>query len=437
MIKKSVAIGIFAAMAAVIIGVGAYAWTLDSRLEGKSAAADAYSSGAMGEFTGAMASFDEALRESRYATNSAIASTLCAKAAANAASAVTALASLPYSTQELEVLAQYINGAGDYALYLANECAEGRTLTAAESGALEQLSAAVSGISAETGAIFAALDSGDLTMDEYGASGEENLTGTVGSELAALDAALDAFPELDYAGRYSAASVKPEAAYLNSLEPVSEGEARTAAAEFLGVDESELEAAGRSEGAFAAYGFTHEMNGDTRYISVAENGGVVVSLSGACSGGAARVSAEAAVEAALEKLAALSDETFVPVLTTERAGVYDITFVPEIDGVLLMPDAVDVSVDAATGEVCSYSARGYVMYHAPRTGLAPELDADAARAAVPDSLTVEGERLALTRSDGGEEALCWKFACKNAAGEGVNVFVDAKTGLQVKIELTN
>ena len=75
---------------------------------------------------------------------------------------------------------------------------------------------------------------GDLTMDEYGAVGADGVTGTVGSELAALDAALDDFPELDYAGRYSAASMKPEAAYTAGLESVSEDEAREIAAQFLG-----------------------------------------------------------------------------------------------------------------------------------------------------------------------------------------------------------
>ena len=104
---------------------------------------------------------------------------------------------------------------------------------------------------------------------------------------------------------------------------------------------------------------------------------------------------------------------------------------------LLLPDSIEVEVDAATGEVCSYNAHNYIMYHTQRTNLAADIDAGAARAAVPSSLSIEGERLVLARSDGGVETLCWEFACKNAAGGGVNVFVDAKNAQQVKIELTN
>ena len=40
-------------------------------------------------------------------------------------SAVTALAAMPCSTQELETLALYLNGAGDYALALSRRCARG------------------------------------------------------------------------------------------------------------------------------------------------------------------------------------------------------------------------------------------------------------------------------------------------------------------------
>ena len=45
-VKKSVAFTIFGIMAAIIIGVGVYAWTLDSNLNGERSVTSAYSSGA-------------------------------------------------------------------------------------------------------------------------------------------------------------------------------------------------------------------------------------------------------------------------------------------------------------------------------------------------------------------------------------------------------
>ena len=267
--KKSVAFTIFGVMAAVIIGVGVYAWTLDSRLENAARAGAAYGGGAVGEFAGALAELDESMRESCYATDSALQSTLCAKAAANAASAVTALASMPGATQELETLSQYINGAGDYTLYLSKETAQGRTLTEDERETLSQLSAAVSDISFETGGIFAALDAGDVLLDEYGSTLSE-AKGTVGAALAKLDAALDDFPQLEYDGLYSYTDGTAE--LVDGLATVNEETARQKAADFLGVERSALNPTGLSGGDVPCYGFELTEGDSTRWVSVTEQG---------------------------------------------------------------------------------------------------------------------------------------------------------------------
>ena len=436
--KKSLAITMFCLLGAVIIGLGAYAWGLDSRLERAGYISSSFSGGAMGEFAGALAELDETMRESRYATDPALQSTLCARAAAEAASAVTALTSLPYSTQELELLSHYLNGAGDYALYLSREAAQGRKLSEDELENLRKLGEAVGDISVEAGGIFAALDSGELVMDDYGAHSDSKTAGTVGYALTELDAALDEFPELDYAGAYSVSALRREGAYLKNMSKVGEEEARSAAARFLGVDTAALESAGRGEGTLSAYGFTlNTDDGQQRYITVSEAGGIVVALTGGCSGGEPRVGTEDAQNTAEELLNSQFSERFVLVSSAERGGLLDFTFAPEEDGVLLLPDTVEVSVDAATGELCEYNAANFLHRHRQREGLAADIDADTARSAVPAALKVKAQRLALTLTEGADEALCWEFSCENDAGEGVHVFVDAKTGRQVKIELTN
>ena len=311
-------------------------------------------------------------------------------------------------------------------------------LTAQELENLTALGEAVREISVQAGGIFDALDAGELTMDEYGATGDAAVSGTVGYELSALDAALDDFPELEYAGRYSSSVMSPEAAYIKDRKSVSELDARRIAAEFLGVDESELADAGRSEGAYGVYAFTQELeNGQQRYITVTEKGGVVETVSGACTLGGAQTAAEDAEALALEMLGGAFGEEFTRVEMREQTGLYGFTFAPVVDGVALLPDTVEVSVDSATGEVCTWNAHNYIMYHAPRAAMTADVDMETAKSAVPESLSILGARLALTRSDGGVETLCWEFACQNAAGGGVNVFVDAKTGRQAKIELTN
>ncbi len=430
--KKSVAFTIFGVMAAVIIGVGVYAWTLDSRLENAARAGAAYGGGAVGEFAGALAELDESMRESCYATDSALQSTLCAKAAANAASAVTALASMPGATQELETLSQYINGAGDYTLYLSKETAQGRTLTEDERETLSQLSAAVSDISFETGGIFSALDAGDVLLDEYGSTLSE-AEGTVGAALAKLDAALDDFPQLEYDGLYSYTDGTAELVY--GLATVNEETARQKAADFLGVERSALNPTGLSGGDVPCYGFELTEGDSTRWVSVTEQGGIVASVTGSCSGGEAAVTAEEAEDTAAQFLAGRFDGEFAVMSVSEQPGAFAFTFAPVENDILLLPDTISVTVDAATGEVCACSAANYILYHGEREALAPAVDEESAAAVVSSSLTIEDSRLVLTRSDGGDEALCWEFACTDGDGNPVYVFVDAEMGREVKIEL--
>lgn len=430
--KKSLAIAIFAVMALIIIGVGAYAWTLDSQLESAATSTSAYGGAAAGELAGALSELDEAMRESYYAMDSALQSTLCAKAAANAASAVTALASLPGSTYELELLSQYINGAGDYALYLAKETASGRSMTDEERETLLTLSEAVSNISLETGGIFAALDAGDLTLDDYGATLSE-ADGTVGAALVQLDAALDDFPGIEYDGKYSAAQT--EAALLAGGEEVSESVARDKAAEFLGVERSALNPTGLTGGEVPCYGFEYGDGENQSRVYVTEMGGIVASLTGNCSSLEGDLDAASAESKAAEFLSGLLGGEFELVGSAENPGACALTFAPVENGVLLLPDAVSVTLDAATGEVCAYNAANYILNHAQRELPDPAVDMESAAALINPELTIDSVQLVLTRSDGGDEALCWEFNCSDGDGEGVDVFVDAQMGREVKIEL--
>ena len=428
--KKSLAITIFCLLCALVLGVGAYAWSLDSELEGAGRESGARGSAAVGEFASALAGLSEASREALCSNDAAMQSSLTAKAAANAASAVTALAAMPCSTQELETLALYLNGAGDYALALSRGCARGEKLGEAEREGLAALAGAVGRISSEAGGILSALEDGELCLDEYGAS-LEGAEGTVGAALAELDAALDDFPELEYSGRYS--SRDTSAALLTSFTPVDSETARRKAAEFLGVERSALSPAGKSAAEVPCFAFDFEGG----RVNVTETGGVVLSMSSALAGGVARITAEEAQNTAESFVNSRYDCDFTVVSAAERAGAYDFVLAPlSAEGALLLPDSVTVTVDAAGGEIAAVNAADYVMNHAERGALTPGLTAEAAAAALHPSLSVDSARLVLAETEGGEEALCWEYACLDGGVGRVYVYIDASSGDERKIELS-
>ena len=66
----------------------------------------------------------------------------------------------------------------------------------------------------------------------------------------------------------------------------------------------------------------------------------------------------------------------------EPDALYDLTLAPEADGVLLLPDSIEVEIDAATGEICSYNAHNYIMYHGQRASMTADVDMETAKSAV-------------------------------------------------------
>lgn len=172
MMKKSTAYIIIAVLSVALIVTGLFAWKesqagLDAWRAGQN-----YGSTAMGELASSLSSMGEALRESTYATNAPLFSQLCAKAAANASGAVSALSAMPYTTTELEKLSGYINGAGDWALYLSREGAEGRLPDEETMEQLREISSAVSDLAAQASELGTQFTEGALKLDSYGAGAE-------------------------------------------------------------------------------------------------------------------------------------------------------------------------------------------------------------------------------------------------------------------------
>ena len=63
------------------------------------------------------------------------------------------------------------------------------------------------------------------------------------------------------------------------------------------------------------------------------------------------------------------------------------------------------------------------------------VSAEEAAEALPESLTALSSQLTAALTEGGSERLCYVFACEAEDGTPVSVYIDAKTGVQTKIEI--
>lgn len=434
--KKTTAFLIIAVLSVALIITGLFAWKESTNGMGHLRAGEAYGGAAMGELASSLGSMDEALLASRYATNAPLFSQLCAKAAANASGAVSALSSMPYSTQELEKLSGYLNSAGDWALYLSREGAEGRLPDEETRQQLEEISDAVSGIAQSVMELGTQYSDGALLLDSYAACADDGEENTVGCELRRIDSELEEFPELEYDGKYSASALTVAAKSLEGAENVTESEAKAIAADFLGVAQSELESVGRAACDLPCWSFSLEgETGDFRMISVSEQGGQVLSLTGSRRVRATELDMDEARKIAQDFLAQAGVEVTEPVSESEDGGLAAFTFAGSADGVMYPADAVSISIALDSGEVCAYDATKYILNHTERDLGEPEITAEQAAEALPESLTALSSQLTAALTEGGSERLCYVFACEAEDGTPVSVYIDAKTGVQTKIEI--
>lgn len=327
------------------------------------------------------------------------------------------MAVLPFSTQEMEQTAAFINMAGDYAAYLLKTCGEnGFTHTEREN--MAKLAAVSGRLKTDLEKLRDGVDSGKVLMDE-----PENVFGSrdgdfVSAAMLKYESGLEDVPVIDYNGSF----VKTEA--KETENPVSEKEAKKAAEEFFGIKIKGTEY--KSEA--GAYCFSFK--GGT--VSVDARGNVVSMLSQRSVAGDMESSE---LESIAEKF--LADRGFEEMKLTDSKrhnSVLTAEFSCGKGGILCEKDCIKVSVAADDGSIYAFDAVEYYSHHKDRSLAAPKVSEEAAKTAVTENLTAKQSQLVLCR-DSSLERLCYAFDCVNAEGDSVRVFVDANTGKQFKIEI--
>ena len=241
-------------------------------------------------------------------------------------------------------------------------------------------------------------------------------------------------PSLIYDGPFSEhlTGLKPRA--LEGLETVDAESARDAAARCLGVPRARVYPTGDCEGELPCYGFaTDAAGGGTTYVSVTKQGAQLLSMLSSRPVARAAVSDEDAVAAAAEFPRANGFDGMAETYHMKQGGILTVNFAYRQGDVLCYSDLVKVSVALDTGKVCGFEGKGYLSAHCFRVLPDPAVSAEAARAAVPETLEVLSTQLALVPSDGKYETLCHEFKCAAPDGRHYIIYVDALTGAQHKI----
>lgn len=416
-IKKKTFVLIVTYLSAAAIAFGAYSAALSANgANYRSTAVYGYER-AFGEVVTAAQKLSDALHRGAYATGAEMSATVCADVYGSCLAANMTMAALPFSTQELENTARFIGVAADYAQSLMKN-PDGFDDKARKSFA--ELYETAESITGSLTQLQSDIDNGEVVMDEpenVFAAGTDNL---MSSAMLEMESGVGELPELDYDGVYTKA--KPR----ECENPISEDEARTVAADFLGLEGDEIELQYRSENGSTSFAV------DDKSVLVDGFGNVLsLSSSRAVTGKMASEDMEKAARGFLKKQG-LNNMSMV---SSERVGdVQVMRFESVVSGVRCESDCVKISIAADDGKVYSYDASGHIS--APEKRAKPEsiVTQSAAKKAIPEGLEAVSGGMVYAATESGGERLCYEFNCTSERGEKLRVLVDAQTGTQYRID---
>lgn len=354
---------------------------------------------------------------------------------------VSLMSQIPSSHIDTADLNSFVVRLGDYAHGLTKKAVRGMPMTEEDQAQLAELHNACIRIGAElnerleVGDVPVAVITNDgyFTSEASEASDAASSEGEGGGQYQEQEG-IEEFPTLIYDGPFSESTEKQEARGLTG-NPVSEEEARAAAAKVAGL--SEIEPQGTSDGTIPAYDFhgTYE-DGREVDVSITQTGGHLLWMMSSATGGAEGVPEEAETErfrqAAEQYLAENGYAGMHATYAQYYGGCALINFAATQGDVILYSDLVKIWVDRETCSVVGVDARNYLFSHTERDLAEPAVSMEEAESMLSANLTVEDRALALIPVTPQTERLCYEF--KGTCGEEEYiVYISTETGEEEQI----
>lgn len=415
--KKKTFVLIVTYLTAAVLALGCYSIVQSINGRAYRLTAEYGYSHAFSEVVQSVDKLDNALKRGMYATGSEVSAEVCADICGSCQAAEMTMAVLPFSTQELEHTASFINIAEDYAEYLLKTTGE-NGFSDAERANMASLAEISGSLKKSLRRLLSDINDGSVLMDAPENVFADDKAQVMSDAMLKMESELSELPTIDYNGSF------PENTKAEFDNPISEKAAKKAAEEFFGIKAGDTEY--KTEGGIFCFNF----DGGTVTVDA---GGNVLSMSS--QRGVAGDMESSELESAAEKF--IEEKGFEEMKLTSssrRDSVLTAVFACGKGGVLCENDCIRVSVAADDGSIYAFDATEYYSHHKERQLSSPEVSEDAAKAAIPDNLTVKASELALC-ADNSLERLCYAFDCVNDDGDAVRVFVDANTGKQFKIKI--
>lgn len=360
---------------------------------------------------------------------------------AHAAAAQVSLTQLPLFHGALMNTSKFLAQVADFGAQVARKAAAGEPPDGDALELMRRLRQEAAALSAQLHEVQKEAAGGRMPWEEVRRRASRALGGREAPSAPGFDRIEDHFeqlPVIQYDGPFSDHVLQRKPKGLTG-EPVSERRAEEIALEFSPLGpKGELVATAeqRVNGDVPGYRVALRRRGEEQPVAVmdvSEKGGHVVWMLALRDVKEARLSLD---EAKWRAEAFLRERGFGPMAATylsEAENQAVIPFVPEVDGVLVYPDLVKVTVALDDGEIVGFEALGYLMSHTEREIPEPALSAAEAKERISPQLTATGEpRLAIIPLDTLEEVFTWEVPA-TLGSDRYLVYINALTGREERI----
>ena len=325
------------------------------------------------------------------------------EASKNASEAEIAVASLPFSQNDIQETVKMVNQISGYTSTLADKLADGGILTDDDINILEDIEQSVLNLKSQLNEFASRLNRGysivDASMDI------DTNTNDFSRSLVSLKDNDVEYPTMIYDGPFSD-SVTNSAVKGLSGDNVTKSEAKSNLEKYF-KSGATAKYVSETNGKFKTYNFNVTNSSDnTLFVQVTKTGGHVLTISGAGSNVNATIDIEKAKNIATDFASQNGIENPTVVWSDSIDNDVYLNIAPVSQGIVLYPDLVKVKINLANGDIIGYDATSYFTNHVDRTLSKGTLSLDDAKAKVPSKFTIVNTRYVLSPLDYNREVVC-------------------------------
>ncbi len=343
---------------------------------------------------------------------------------------------------KLQTSQKYLAQIGDFAFYLAKKNASNQAINDAEWNKLKELRDQTRKLNIKLHDLIPEVKTGKIKWGSLDSESSKDKAKpperSLGGELGKIDERLkDEAPTLTYDGPFSdhVESIKPK----GLTGPwISESKARGIARGFIDVSDKanySIKKEDEPKGLIPAYSYTlrSQSKKEEVVIDVSKKGGHVVWYLNPRDVKEAGVSIADAISKAEGFLRDRGFNNMIATGSLREDNVLTVTFVPLINGVVIYPDFIKVSVALDNEQIVGYNAQGYLIYHHKRDLPQPKLTKAKVKELIKPDLDIKRIRLALIPTPSRKELLCYEVRATLEEDEEFYIYINAANGHEERI----